>query len=63
MSFNKAIKYKKEHRKQYYDSRPIDKTCRCHGTCPWCRGNRFHKFNKQIINAKQQIADLYREDC
>lgn len=57
MSLDKGIKHGKEHRKEYYDSRAIDKTCRSHGSCPWCMGNRFHKYNKQLINAKQQLEE------
>lgn len=57
MSLDKAIKYKKEHRKEYYDSRAIDSTCRSHGSCPWCMGNRFHKYAKQTIDAKQQLEE------
>lgn len=57
MSLDKAIKYKKEYRKEYYDSRAIDSTCRSHGSCPWCTGNRFHKYAKQSIDAKQQLEE------
>ena len=57
MSLDKAIKYGKEHRKEYYDSRAVDRTCRSHGSCPWCRGNRFHKNDRQAVNAKQQLEE------
>lgn len=57
MSLAKGIKYGKEHRKEYYDSRAVDRTCRSHGSCPWCSGNRFHKYVKQSINAKQQLEE------
>ena len=57
MSLDKSIKYGKEHRKEYFDSRAVDKTCRSHGSCPWCQGNRFHKYAKQSINAKQQLEE------
>ena len=49
MSFNKAIKYKKEHRKPYYDSRRYDATCRNHGTCPACQGKVKYKKRKQLM--------------
>ena len=57
MSLDKGIKYGKEHRKEYYDSRAVDTTCRSHGSCPWCRTNRLHKYAKQNVNAKQQLKD------
>ena len=44
MALDKAINSGKEHRKQYYDSRSFDMTCRNHGSCPYCEGNRKHKF-------------------
>ena len=42
MSLNKAIQSGKEHRKQYRKSKAFDKTCRNHGGCPYCEGNRKH---------------------
>ena len=44
MSLDKAIEHKKEWRKQYYGSKAIDKSCRNHGSCPWCKENRIFKF-------------------
>lgn len=44
MSLEKAIASGKEHRKPYYNrAKSVDKTCRSHGSCPWCIGNRMHK--------------------
>ena len=57
MSLDKAIKHGKEHRKEYYDSRAVDRTCRSHGSCLWCQGSRFHKYAKQDVNAKQQLKE------
>lgn len=44
MSLDKAIKHGKEHRKPYKGSKSIDKTCRNHGSCPWCEENRKYKM-------------------
>lgn len=44
MSLDKAIKHGKEHRKPYTGSKAIDGTCRNHGGCPCCEGNRKYKF-------------------
>jgi len=44
MSLEKAIEHGKERRKPYYGSKAIDCTCRNHGSCQWCLGNRLHKF-------------------
>jgi hypothetical protein len=43
MSLDKSIASGKEHRKPYYHSGRFDKTCRPHGSCPYCRDNRLHK--------------------
>lgn len=40
MSLDKAIEHKKEHRKQFRKSKAFDRTCRNHGKCPFCEGNR-----------------------
>ena len=57
MSLDKAIEHKKEHRKKYYGAKAIDKNCRPHGSCPWCKENRLHKNNKKLLDAEQQIKD------
>ena len=46
MSLNKAIKHRKEHRKEYHGAKAIDKTCRNHGSCSWCEGDRRYKEYK-----------------
>lgn len=33
----------------YTKSKKFDKTCRNHGSCSWCRGNRLYKNNKRKI--------------
>lgn len=54
MSLDKAIEHGKEHRKKYSGSKAIDKTCRNHGGCDWCKGNRVHssKVQEEIADAK-----------
>ena len=46
MSLDKAIKHGHEHRKPYHGSKAIDRSCRNHGGCDWCEGNRKHKYRK-----------------
>lgn len=57
MGMEKAIASGKEHRKEYYGSKAIDKTCRCGGSCEWCRSNRFYKNKKRL----QKILDREKE--
>lgn len=44
MSLDKAIEHGKEHSKPYRGSKAVDRTCRNHGGCEWCRENRQQKF-------------------
>ena len=46
MSLEKAIAHGKEKRKPYRGAKAVDRTCRCNGGCPWCEGNRKHKYNR-----------------
>lgn len=57
MSFNKAIEHGKEHRKQYYKyCKLVDPSCRNHGSCSYCQGNRQYNTRKRIEKAN------YKED-
>ena len=47
MSLDKAIEHGKEHRKPYRKSQRFDKSCRNHGGCPWCEGDRLHKYQRR----------------
>ena len=51
MSLDKAIKSGKERRKPYRGTKAVDHTCRNHGSCPWCKGNRLHNSKKRIQGA------------
>jgi 5-methylcytosine-specific restriction endonuclease McrA len=62
MSLDKAIKHGKEKRKQYYDSRAFDCTCRNHGSCSYCTGSRLHASKKQYGKIEDQ-EDEYHYAC
>ena len=49
MSLDKAIIHGKEHRKPYRGAKAVDSSCRNHGSCPWCAGNRLYKTRKQEL--------------
>lgn len=36
------------YKKPYRKSKVFDASCRNHGSCPWCKGNRLYKYIKQI---------------
>lgn len=54
---DKAIKYGKEKRKPYRGSKACDKTCRNHGGCEWCTGNRLYKTKKQEKKALDKMRE------
>lgn len=58
MSLDKAIEYNKEHRQSYTGSKAIDRTCRNHGTCDWCRENRQHKFKIKEISLEDKLKEF-----
>lgn len=57
MGFEKAIEHGKTKRKPYRGSKAFDCSCRNHGTCEWCKGNRTHKNDKR----ESQANDLMKE--
>lgn len=56
MSLNKAIEHGKEHRKPYRKAKAVDKLCRNHNWCSYCKGNRTYNTRK-----RQQQAE-YKEE-
>lgn len=52
MSLDKAIQQGKEHRKQYTGAKAIDPSCRNHGGCDWCEGNRMYSSRKRAAAMK-----------
>lgn len=60
MALHKAIASGKEHRVEYGTKgqpycKAVDKTCRNHGSCPYCFQNRTHKNRSKDKLAKKEI--------
>ena len=53
MSLDKAIQYGKEKRKPYRKAKAVDKWCRNHGDCEWCKDNRLHKNKVREMKYKE----------
>lgn len=58
MSFKKAIAHGKEKRKQYRKAKSFDTTCRNHGSCSWCLGNRMYKNIKRMLIAEDTKEEI-----
>lgn len=57
MSLDKAIEHRKEHRKPYSGTKTMFYSCRNHGSCDWCKGNRTHKNDKRKLATEQRMSD------
>lgn len=58
MALDKAIQHGKEKRKPYMKyCEQVDKTCRPHGGCPHCKGNRLHNRLKKEYHAQMDIKE------
>jgi len=53
-------KTRKDRRQPYRGSRAFDTSCRCHGGCPWCEGNRLYqdKRERQAADDEIQYAEM-----
>ena len=49
MSFDKEYPNRKDWRQPYRKSQRFDISCRCHGGCGYCHGNRIHRHRKQLL--------------
>lgn len=59
MSLEKAIEHKKEKRKPYRGSKRIDHTCRNHGSCSFCEGNRLIADTKARMRLEGQEDEFF----
>ena len=62
MSLDKAIKYGKEHRKEYRGAKSICCSCRNHGSCSWCEANRRYQALKEETRTLDEL-DEYDKDA
>lgn len=61
MSLEKSIKAGKEHRQEYRGAKRVDKTCRNHGNCIWCLGNRKYQEKKGKEKCKEELTRWNKE--
>ena len=62
MSLDKAIQNGKEHRRPYRGPKAIDPSCRNHGGCPWCEGNRLYRTKKELEKWRSRLAKAVTKD-
>jgi hypothetical protein len=59
MSLEKAIIHKKEKRKPYRGSKAFDCSCRNHGSCGYCEGNRTLFDRKARLRVSDQVDEWF----
>jgi hypothetical protein len=57
MGLNKAIEHNKEHRRPYTRAKSVDTSCRNHGSCDYCKGNRTYFDKKYRTKAEEDIQE------
>ena len=60
MALDKGIQYGKEKRKSFRGGKAVDRTCRCHGGCPWCLGNRLYRTLKEQARIDEELKEFYK---
>lgn len=48
------------YKRKYSGAKAVDKECRCHGECEYCRNNRLHQQNKEKL--KVEDMNLYYKE-
>lgn len=57
MAFDKAIQSGKEHRKPFRGAKRFDSSCRNHGGCEWCFGNRTASSRRREEASRDELKD------
>ena len=47
---------------KYTGSKRFDKTCRCHGGCPYCEDNRMYQKKKELERTEEQLKEYERNN-
>jgi len=47
----------KSRKKPYTKSKAVDKSCRCNGSCPFCKSNRSYKNAKRLAKSKESYGN------
>lgn len=61
MSFDKNYPNRKDKRKTYRKAKAFDRSCRNHGSCPYCKDNRTFNDKKRRSYADADLQEWLRE--
>ncbi len=62
MAFKLAYLNLKDWRRPYRGAKAVDGSCRNHGSCPYCRGNREHATRQREDEASDGLAAWATDD-
>jgi hypothetical protein len=57
MAFDRAYPNRKDQRAPHHGSKAFDRTCRNHGSCPYCQRGRLHQYTKAKERAEDELRD------
>lgn len=60
MPFDNYYANRKDWRRPYRKSKAFDRSCRNHGSCAWCEGNRLYSYWKRSWLAEQQVIEWWK---
>lgn len=60
MGLEKGIENGREHRKRYTNSKAFDYSCRNHGGCAWCEGNRLYKTRRKEEEFSRELEEYIK---
>lgn len=61
MSFDKSYPNRKDWLRPYRRSQAFDSSCRPHGGCPWCEGNRTVADLRANERADEELDEFWEE--
>lgn len=61
MTLDKGVEHGKEHREPYRKSKAFDRSCRNHGSCGRCEGDRTHCNHKRQVLADDQLMEVLKD--
>lgn len=56
MSFGETYPNRKDHRCQYRGAKSFDRSCRNHGSCPYCKRSRKYQYLKEIERVEFELG-------
>jgi hypothetical protein len=56
--FDNYYPNRKDWRKPYKGCKSIDRTCRNHGSCPYCKNNRLFRNKREYLKLLNQLHEL-----